>query len=172
MATERLFFALWPCEQQRVALTRIQHGLPKHRGRLAGRDDLHITLVFLGDLDSDRRACAEKAADTIRAASFTLLLDRFGCFHRSKVLWCGATDRPQPLFELLSALNGGLLSCGFRPERRPFTPHVTLARKALPLPARALAHPIEWPVSTFVLVVARPGERPRYRVVREWPLAS
>ncbi len=169
---ERLFFALWPGDQQRLALTRVQQKLPNHPGRLAHPEDLHITLVFLGDLDRDRRACAEEAADQVSGTPFALSLDRFGCFPRARVLWCGASERPQPLLDLLHALNGGLLGCGFRPERRPFKPHVTLARKARPLPARELTHPIPWPVSQFALVTARPGERPRYRLVREWSLVS
>jgi RNA 2',3'-cyclic 3'-phosphodiesterase len=170
--TDRLFFALWPGEMQRAALAKVQMGLRSHRGRLAHAQDLHITLVFLGDLDVDRRACAEQAAGRVRAAPFSLTLDRVGCFPRARILWCGVSERPQPLLSLLCSLNGELLDCGFRPERRPFAPHVTLVRKARPLSARELTPPIAWSVSAFVLVIARPGERPRYRVVREWPLAS
>ena len=170
--TDRLFFALWPGEVQRAALAKTQMGLRSHRGRLAHAQDLHITLVFLGDLDVDRRASAEQAAGRVRAAPFRLTLDRFGCFPRAGILWCGASERPQSLLSLLGSLDGNLLDCGFRPERRPFVPHVTLVRKARPAPARELTPPIDWPVSAFALAIARPGERPRYRVVREWPLAS
>ena len=151
---------------------KVQRELPNHRGRLVHPEDFHITLVFLGDLDADRRVCAEEAADRVRAAPFTLTLDRYGCFPRVRVLWCGASERPLEPLALLHALNGGLLGCGFSPERRPFAPHVTLVRKARPLPARALAAPIDWPLSAFALVIARPGQRPRYGVVREWPLVS
>jgi 2'-5' RNA ligase len=163
---------LWPSDEQRAALTRVQRDLPGHRARLAHPEDLHITLVFLGDLDADRRACAEAAAECVRTGPFALTLNRFGCFPRARVLWCGAAARPQSLMDLLSALNSGLSSCGFRPERRSFAPHVTLARKARPLPDRELVDPIAWPVSEFVLAIARQGERPRYRVLRRWSLDS
>jgi len=168
--TERLFFAMWPGEPQRGALSRIQLGLPDHRGRPTQPEDFHITLVFLGDLDAQVRACAEQAAARLRAAPFSLTLDRLGCFPRAQVLWCGASQRPQPLLDLIQALQGGLLVCGFRPERRPFEPHVTLARKVHPLPTRELEQPVVWPVSEIALVIARPGERPRYAVERRWPL--
>jgi 2'-5' RNA ligase len=153
-------------------LTEVQRDLPVQGGRRVHPEDLHITLVFLGDLDARRRAGAEKAADLAHAVPFSLSLDRVGCFPRARVLWCGASQRPQSLLDLLHTLNGALLGCGFRPERRPFEPHVTLARKARPLPARDLEHPIAWPVSEFALVIARPGDRPRYRVERRWPLIS
>lgn len=170
--TERLFFALWPGERQRTELARIQGELPMHRGRKTHPEDLHITLVFLGDLDARRRSCAEEAADRVQTAPFALRLDHLGSFPRARVLWCGASQRPQPLLDLLHALSSGLRDCGFRPERRPFEPHVTLARKARPLGAQALEHPVVWPVSELALVIACPGERPRYRVERRWPLIS
>jgi 2'-5' RNA ligase len=168
--TERLFFALWPGESQRSALASVQRELAKSPGRLVHPDDLHITIVFLGDLEADRRICAEEAADQVRAVPFALTLDRLGCFPRARILWCGASQRPRPLLDLLQCLNDGLSGCGFLPERRRFAPHVTLARKARSVPSMELARPIDWPVSEFALVIARPGERPRYRVVRKWPL--
>ena len=153
-----------------MELTRIQRLLPAGPGRLTHPEDLHITLVFLGALDLEGRACAEGVADLVRAPPFALSLDRLGCFPRVRVLWCGASESPQPLLNLLYALESGLLGCGFRPARRSFKPHVTLARKAHPLSARGLEQPVDWPVSDFALVAGRPGERPRYRVERRWPL--
>lgn len=167
--TERLFFALWPGKQQRTALTRVQEALPD-RGHRTHPQDFHLTLVFLGDLDAERRGCAEEAAGQVRGSPFVLKLDRLGCFPRAGILWCGTSEQPPLLPDLLRALNGGLAACGFRPERRAFTPHVTLTRKARPLPARGLAPPIVWPVAGFALVIAQPGEYPRYRVERSWPL--
>lgn len=167
---ERLFFALWPGEWQRTVLTRVQGELPNHQGRKTHPQDLHLTLVFLGDLDAERRACAEGVADQVRATTFILNLDRLGCFPRTRILWCGASERPQSLLDLVHVLNDGLADCGFYPERRAFMPHVTLARKSQPLPARGIEPPIVWPVSEFALMIARTGECPRYRVERNWPL--
>lgn len=168
--TERLFLALWPGERQRTALARVGKDLPDHGGRATHAEDLHLTLVFLGDSDAERRACAEKVADLVRGAPFVLKLDRYGCFPRARVLWCGASAWPQSLPDLVHALNDGLQGCGFGPERRPFVPHVTLARRARPLPARDIDPPIVWPVTAFALVIARPGECPRYWVQRTWSL--
>lgn len=188
--TERLFFALWPGAGQRAALADVLRRLP-HQGRATHPEDLHLTLVFLGELDPPARACAEAVAGRVRAARFTLVLDHLGAFPRARVLWCGASRRPQPLLDLVRSLAEGLGACGFRPERRPFAPHVTLARQARPpahwTPGRWVApggdgpaegagpfldHPVDWPVSEFVLVVSLPGEHPKYRVESRWPLAQ
>jgi len=168
--TERLFFALWPGERQQRLLTSVQEEMPDHQGRKTHPQDLHLTLIFLGDLDAERRVCAEKATGRVRGVPFTLNLDRLGCFPRAGVLWCGISEQPRPLPDLVHTLNGGLAACGFRPERRAFTPHVTLVHKARPLPAHEIKPPVVWPVSSFAMVITRPGERPRYRVERSWPL--
>jgi 2'-5' RNA ligase len=169
---ERLFFALWPGDDQRLALTRVQHALPPHQGRDAHAEDLHITLVFLGELDPEQRACAEAAADAVQGEPFVLTLNRFGCFPRPRVLWCGADEHPLPLLDLVGALNAGLRPCHIRLDRRPYSPHVTLARNARPLRSFLLDVPIPWPVDGFVLATSQEGGPPRYRVLRRWPLAS
>lgn len=168
--TERLFFALWPDERQRRALTRVWEELPDHPGHKTHPEDLHLTLVFLGDRDAEGRACAGVAAGRVRGLPFVLHLDRLDTFSRARVIWCGVSERPQPLMDLRQTLDKGLRDCGFYPERHTFEPHVTLVRKARPVPAREIRPPIVWPVSDFVLVNARPGQYPRYRVEHRWPL--
>lgn len=168
---ERFFFALWPGAAQRLGLVRVRRDLPDHGGRDTHPEDLHLTLFFLGELDVERRACAEAAADGVQGMAFSLTLDRVGAFPRARILWCGASESPPPLLDLVEALNDGLRGCGLRPERRPYVAHATLARKARPLPARSLDDPIRWPVKEFVLAAGREGAPPRYRVLRRWPLA-
>ena len=148
-----------------------RRALPSYGGRDVHPLDLHLTLVFLGELDAEHRKCAEAAAQGVRAAPFALTLDRIGSFPRARILWCGAGASPQPLLALVGGLGEGLRGCGFRPERRPYVPHATLARKARPLCARALELPVSWPVDEFVLALGREGGPPRYRVLRRWPLA-
>jgi RNA 2',3'-cyclic 3'-phosphodiesterase len=167
---ERLFFALWPGQEQRWAFQEILAALPRRHGREPHPDDLHMTLAFLGEIASDRRACLEQAADRVRTAPFLLLFDRVGYWPRSRILWCGASDRPAPLLDLLAALNGGLRGCGLEPDRRAFAAHVTLARKAPVLGRRDLDPPLLWSVDSFVLAASHLGERPSYQVLRRWPL--
>ena len=170
--TERLFFALWPDAAVRRGLLKICADLPRHHGREPQPEDLHLTLAFLGEIDVERRRCAEGTADRVRAEAFRLRLDRVGYWARPRILWCGASECPASLLDLLAGLNQGLLGCGFAPERRPFVPHLTLARKAPRLEAFELDSPLDWPVADFVLVSSRLGERPSYQVLRRWPLAS
>nr|WP_172838857.1 2'-5' RNA ligase family protein [Solemya velesiana gill symbiont] len=66
-----------------------------------------------------------------------------------------------------------LIGCGFKPEKRPYSPHVTLARKARFVDAYRLDEPLEWGVSEFVLVTSHGGRAPpHYEVVKKWDMDS
>ncbi len=171
MADERLFLALWPDPRVRQGLLGIRDGMPGLRGRLTHREDMHITLVFLGPVESARRACVERAAAAVRGQPFELQIDQVGFWGRPRILWCGPGSVPEELMRLVRELKAALADCGFEPERRPYAAHVTLARKARPVRFQELERPLSWPVGEFVLVAARSGgEAPRYRVLKRWRL--
>lgn len=173
--TERLFFALWPDEGTRSALARVQRDLAPPNGRRVHPEDIHLTVVFLGPATPEQRDCAERTAAKVAARDgsvpFELMLERIGSFPRARVFWCGAPVCPPPLLELVVCLNRELRDCGFVPERRPYRPHVTLMRKARPVPAQDLRQPIRWRVGELVLVTGT-GAVPRYRVLRRWALGE
>ncbi len=170
-AARRLFFALWPDEAVRSELAALQTRLPQAEGRWVHPDDLHLTLQFLGNVPPGRRSCVVEAARSIRGAPFELEIDRLDYWPRSRVAWAGPAGVPPPLKRLVRELGRKLEACGFKPERRPYRPHVTLLRKATPSAAVVLPQPIRWPVDHFVLVESRPGgDPPHYRPLEGWAL--
>lgn len=173
--TRRLFLALWPDDALRETLTALTSGLPEAaRGRRTARDNLHITLVFLGSLDMARQGCVEEVCAATRGRSFSLSLDTLGWFPRPQVLWLGAGQIPAALRELVRDLNEGLPACGHVPETREYRAHITLARKVKrgprqPQPMEA----ISWTVDRFVLVESVPEPSGvHYEVLRSWRLAA
>jgi len=126
--TQRLFFAVWPDEGVREQLRAAQQGLPRRGGRPVHVEDIHVTLAFLGQVDEEHRACMEQAAAGVRGAAFELLIDRQGYWPRPRVAWCAPAVIPEPLRDLVHRLNRALRPCGFEPERRAYSPHVTLFR--------------------------------------------
>ncbi|MES9878611.1 MAG: RNA 2',3'-cyclic phosphodiesterase [Candidatus Sedimenticola sp. PURPLELP] len=170
---QRLFFAIWPDHRVRQGLLRIARSLPEHGGRELHPDDLHITLAFLGMVETDRYDCVIEAADRVSGAPFTLTLDHIDYWKRPKILWCGPRDTPSGLSQLVQNLQERLSVCGFEPEERPYAPHVTLARKARHVDAYPLEKTMEWEVGEFALVVSRGGrEPPHYQVLKKWTLDS
>jgi 2'-5' RNA ligase len=170
--TERLFFALWPDPAARQAFQALLGGLPHHGGREPHPEDLHLTLVFLGECGPGARTCAEAVAGGIRGRGFDLGFDQVGYWSRPQILWCAPSQIPEALLTLVAALNQGLRRCGFEPERRPYAPHLTLARRAHPVAPYRLATPLPWPAREFVLVRSDPQSLPHYRVVGRWPLEA
>ena len=167
MSAERLFFALWPPAEVRDALVAERATCPGKPGRMSHPLDLHVTLVFIGNVDAGLRPCIATAAEDVSLAPFWLSVEQL-CSWPKQHLWLAQPEEAPALFNLVSQLQQHLLACGLPPENRRYRPHITLARKAPPLPARALA--LGWQVQDFVLATSAPGRSPSYRILRSWPL--
>ena len=168
--TKRLFFALWPDEQFRDQLHRIQTTLDLSAGRLVHKADLHITLQYLGQVDEDQLECVKDAASRVEAAGFRLEIDSIHHWRRPRVLWAGLADLPNELSRLVRQLGEELAGCGFPPEERSYHPHITLARKVRKAGSLRLENTISWIAGEFVLVVSHSdGRVPRYEPIARFP---
>lgn len=171
---QRLFFALWPSETVRQELQRRCKPLWRSGGgRAVSVDNLHITLVFLGTVSAEQRACVERAAAAIQSPRFTLLLDRVGYWPRPRVLWLGSDAQPETVVTLAGALAAGARECGLSTDDRPFQTHLTFMRKVAKRPAELSVEPLVWEVDSFALVQSQTyPEGVRYTPLRSWPLAQ
>lgn len=166
--TQRLFFALWPDQVLRQRLAELARQVAT---RPVPPANLHLTLVFLGSQTAAQRDCAMAAAQQVRGAPFELVLDYLGGWSGPRIQWLGSRQAPQALLDLVAELNRHLAACGFTPERRPFAPHVTLARKVRQPRVQLLDAPIHWPAREFVLAESvSTDEGVRYPVLARWPL--
>jgi 2'-5' RNA ligase len=170
----RVFFAVWPAPPARRALAELAAALRAEcGGRAVPADNIHLTLVFLGDVG---RACLpeiEALAGTVDAPRFDLEIERVEYWRHNRILWAGVTHCPQALAGLVSALERALQGQGLRPDPRPYVPHVTLVREARRAPTSGVVPPIAWPVEEFALVESAPaGGSRHYRVLRRWALAQ
>jgi 2'-5' RNA ligase len=96
-------------------------------------EGLHLTLKFLGELPGERAgeviSALEEALSGWPAFGFRLSgLGGFPNLRRPRVLWIGVGEGRQPLQELAGAVERALIPCGFPPEKRPFSPHLTIGR--------------------------------------------
>ena len=172
VATQRLFFALLPDSalQQQLAQTALAL-LPGPDVRRVPSENLHSTLVFLGNVDPAQRLCLEDVASLVRAQRFILTLNRFGYFRRPQVAWLGCTTIPAPLRTLVMELNRGVTACGFPPDTRPYEPHLSIARHLRHDPGRLAVMPIAWDVERFALMESVSDENGvHYQPLRFWRL--
>lgn len=172
MADRRLFFALWPDDAVRQALFHWQtQNLPADV-RWQHRADLHMTLHFLGATAEARVQGLVELGARVAVGGFSLVLDEIGHWPRPKVLWAAPSSPPGELLALHTQLGEGLKGLGFAPERRPYRPHVTLARKVRKMSETQALSPLNWPVRELALVETRPGDAPHYRPVARWALMA
>ena len=99
---------------------------------------IHLTLAFLGELDEAQLAKANEAAAYAAEISqtFTYRLSGLGTFgspRQPRVLWMGVSEPSGMLHLAHQALSLALEQRGFATEKRPFSPHLTLARIKSPL---------------------------------------
>jgi 2'-5' RNA ligase len=170
VATQRLFFALWPEPPVQELLAKtVAALLPKASGRRVPAENLHCTLVFLGNVYPAQRSCLEDAASHVVVKPFTLQFDRFGYFRRPQVAWIGCTATPPALRELVTGVSHAAEVCGFPPEQRPYEVHLTVMRKLRHDPGRLPMLPITWGVERFALVESVSGdEGVHYQPLRFW----
>ena len=171
----RVFFALWPPAAVAAALHRVASAIAREAGgRPMARDTLHQTLAFIGEIPESRVAqLQELAAGLIDCPAGTLNLDRLGYWRHNHIVWAAPSAPSPPLGVLAERLGAALEGAGFRVEKRPFTPHVTLLRKVHNQPELPVLPPQKWPVDDFVLVASQlTPEGSTYRIIGRWPLAA
>jgi RNA 2',3'-cyclic 3'-phosphodiesterase len=167
--SHRAFFALWPDEATRGALSRATRlAVQASGGRPIAKERLHLTVAFLGELTPTGLAAA-RAVPPVPSGPFELVLDAVGVWPESRVLWLAPSVLPAALAALEGSLWGRLVAKGFRREERPYLPHITLARRARPVDVPVA--PVRWPVHELALVESlRQGRAVHYEVLERWPL--
>lgn len=149
---DRLFFALWPSEVVRAALAALAAEAGRQGGGKAVRpENLHLTLAFIGSVRRTERDFLIKLAGELPRQRFALSLDRIGYWRNSGIVWLGCREMPPPLQHLGEQLMLALARNGYGNQRRKFSPHLTLVRRAIRRP-RIQFDPVQWPVSGFCLV--------------------
>ncbi len=100
-------------------------------------EGLHLTLKFLGEIEQDQLPEIFTALETALSGrpSFGFRLSGLGGFpnlRRPRVLWIGVPQGHEPLRELAGVVEKALIPCGFAPEKRPFSAHLTIGRVRSP----------------------------------------
>ena len=174
----RLFVALAIPDDVARSLLFLQGGIPGARWQT--REQLHLTLRFVGEVDGRRAADIDDALMAIRAPGFQLTLHGVGTFGGRDPLQLWAGVRPnEALMHVQKKIETALQRIGLAPEPRKYTPHVTLARlKASPrgkvmeyLSAHALYASLPFGVGAFELCSSTlTPNGSRYTLERQYPL--
>jgi len=99
-------------------------------GNFSLPENLHLTLVFLGECDERQAAAAKSAIDKVDFGPFDIAFDRIGRFKRDggDIWWVGLRES-KALLELQGELTEELVAARFELEKRKYSAHVTLGRR-------------------------------------------
>jgi RNA 2',3'-cyclic 3'-phosphodiesterase len=176
----RAFLALpLPEEQRRLLAGYVEECARQAPGyRWVPAENLHITLRFLGSLETSRLEQLRRGLEGVRMPAFELGLDGRGSFGpraAPRVVWLKVGAGRADCAALAAAVEDACRAAGLESEERPFRAHVTLARaRPAPSPLPDLPSPPRlepWTVADFVLYESRLGgpaatylELERYRL--------
>jgi RNA 2',3'-cyclic 3'-phosphodiesterase len=159
--------------------------LSTYRGGLPGArwvdpENYHITLRFIGDVDhAMARDVFSILGEGRRRGPFTITLDQLASFggERPRAVFARAVPTSD-LNDLQAEQERLIRRVGLPPEKRKFTPHVTLARLRRPIDVTKWVRVFDtyegpvWTAGSLQLIESRLGEGPghsaAYVTVGEW----
>lgn len=123
----RLFVAVNLSDEMKDALTAAQNELYDRgvRGNYAAEENLHLTLAFIGEYPDAGPVL--DALSAVRFAPFALTLEGLGCF--GDLWWAGVKDSAA-LENAARSVRRALAEREIPFDRKRFSPHVTLLRRA------------------------------------------
>jgi RNA 2',3'-cyclic 3'-phosphodiesterase len=132
----RLFIAIELPEKVQAELTQLQKSLKSVDPSCAKWVDpggIHLTLKFLGSASIEKlEAIKQGLKNAAQGISpFQLELSEVGAFpnlKRVQIVWVGLHGDIEALQDLQKKIESNISPLGFPTERRPFRPHLTLAR--------------------------------------------
>ena len=112
--------------------SRFERSRTEATARWVEPENLHVTLWFIGEAKDDRAVEIQRVLNRAFAAvPFDLHVKGGGAFPPSgapRVLWLGITEGTVPTVQIYEELKDRLASIGLEAEKRPYSPHVTIAR--------------------------------------------
>ncbi len=136
----RLFVAIDIDSSIRAAIAQFTEGV---RGfapdvRWVSAQSLHVTLKFIGEWPPARLDELKTALSSVGGKPCSIAFAGAGFFptvKSARVFWIGIEAGPE-LAALAAAIDSATSQLGIEPERRKFTPHLTLARAGSGRPQR------------------------------------
>ncbi|ARO88718.1 RNA 2',3'-cyclic phosphodiesterase [Nitrosospira lacus] len=175
--TLRVFFAIWPGDVARVQLSGLAEQLRGKSfcsGRKTKTENIHLTLVFVGEVGASKLDALYRVADEIKdsgMSAFDFVVEKIRYWKRNRIVYATTGGIPPELTGLVSTLECALSTAGFVLEQRTYKPHITLMRDALCQTLPELAEPIAWQVREWMLVKSEQTSGGSvYTPIGRWPL--
>lgn len=123
----RLFVAIRLSPEMKDALSKAQDAMAARgvRGSFTPEENMHLTLAFIGDYPDAQRVL--DALESVRFSPFALSLEGIGCFGD---LWWAGLKESALLAAVARRVRRALAERGIPFDKKRFSPHITLIRRA------------------------------------------
>ena len=102
------------------------------RGNFTHRENMHLTLAFLGECDRNQISVVKSAMDSVSFEPINICIVRPGRFQRpGGDIWWAGLEEDERLLKLQRNLTDRLTAEGFVFDRRKYSPHITLGREVV-----------------------------------------
>lgn len=102
------------------------------KGSFPKRDNYHITLAFLGDVDEDRIPALRFIMDQCKVDSFPISVEEIDAFHKKDGdIVHRRIEATRRLYNVQEKLTRLLRKSDFNLDKKAFTPHITIARRVV-----------------------------------------
>ncbi len=120
----RIFISIDIPEEIKKEIIKIQEQLPEFKGKLTERENLHLTLKFLGEIDEKKAKEIKSRLREIKLKKFESKIDSIGIFSEKfiRIIWMRIINCEKLQKEIDTQLEGL-----FEKEKR-FMGHLTVAR--------------------------------------------
>ena len=153
---------------------------PFVKGNFVNKQNLHLTLKFLGELTSSQIEDVKNNLSDITLGKFECYTGKVGAFPAReyvKTLWIGLDG--DGVMHLKGLIDNKLNSLGVKPDNKEFNSHITLGRvkgikdkdKFFELFDKLEMKKTKFPVEKFYLIKSElTREGPKYKVLEEFEL--
>lgn len=159
-----------------LAAERESWQLKSHK-RLTPAQDMHITLLFIGEDVYGEINEVEKLLGTIKRQAFTLNIDdikTFGNPTTPRIIYA-SFETSRELAELQQQVHKSMESLQIKPDPKNFVPHITLASRwagGEPTERQFAIANMRFGVTEFSLFRIAPKETPRYQKIANYTLEN
>ena len=128
----RLFIAINFDAETRSRLIALRDELRSQSvsGNFSLDDNLHLTLVFIGECSPKKIDKIKAILETVTFAPFEVTVERLGTFSHGTLWWAGLRE-DKPLMNLQHEIEYKLTICGFEMDGRKYRPHITIGREVV-----------------------------------------
>ncbi|MFT5789807.1 MAG: 2'-5' RNA ligase [Shewanella sp.] len=170
MTEKRVFLGFSLTPQQTLQIEAIQLQLPLSV-RLVPRDNLHMTLAFLGQASNETIDVLINSVDAINKPRFKVRLDLIEHWQKPKILCLkGAASDPN-LMALANTAQLLAQQLSLHQSEHHYNPHITLSRKATAAVSDVTYQPLLLQPTTLHLFQSFAGaDGVEYPILHSWPL--